>query len=200
MRRMCICLAFLFGAENLWAQAPKPTAVQKATRRLADLLQPLSDKTALSATTAPIPRVTPSNVDLPEIAPPPLALVPPPLPAAPLSAVQPRHLVEGLPLSHYLATPLPPAPIELALLPLVRLPASLAPEPLPILAQPARDRVGLGDATIEFSLSAALGAVRAERAGPLPFTPFNLPDPFELSQAIRLRIEVAEQPIPAIRQ
>ncbi|MCI0642475.1 MAG: hypothetical protein L0Y72_03315 [Gemmataceae bacterium] len=200
MRPLCISLALVLGTGQLWAQEPKPTAQQKAARRLADLLQPLAERNALSMMTGPMARLSPRDLDHPELAPPPLALVPPLLPAAPLSTVQPRHLVEGLPLAHFLASPLPPAPIELALLPLVRLPAQGAPEPLPILAQPARDRASLGDATFEFSVAAALGAVQVRRAGPLPFAPFNLPDPFEHSQAVRLRIEVAEQPLPALRQ
>src|SRR2546421_39995 len=77
--------------------------------------------------------------------------------------------------------PVLPEAVELPTGPLVRLPSVDAREtiPLPILAQPQRDRASLADPTIEASMAAALGEITPHRLLPVPFAPLNLPDPFE---------------------
>src|SRR4051812_13632319 len=70
------------------------------------------------------------------------------------------------------------------------------PIPLPILARPLKDRASLTDPTLEASTAAALSKVTLSRAVPAPFQPINLPDPFEHSQAIRLRYPPGELPMP----
>ena len=82
--------------------------------------------------------------------------------------------------------------------PLLRMPSVNMdqPIPVPILAKPLRDRASLADPTLEASLAAALATSAPRRAGPLPFAPINLPDPFEHSRAIRLRRSLDEAPMP----
>lgn len=66
-------------------------------------------------------------------------------------------------------------------MPLVQLPSIdiHQPLPIPILAQPVKDRASLAEPEFEASLDAALQAFTPVRDQPVPFTPLNLPDPFE---------------------
>ena len=84
--------------------------------------------------------------------------------------------------------------------PLLRLPSVNVeqPIPVPILAKPQRDRASLADPTLEVSVAAALTPLTPRRAGPVPFVPINLPDPFEHGHAIRLRNPPDEAPLPQI--
>jgi hypothetical protein len=75
-------------------------------------------------------------------------------------------------------------------------PSAIKPAGLPILAQPVKDRAPLLDPTLETSIAAALAKINLNRANPAPFQPINLPDPFEHSQAIRLRYPPEELPTP----
>jgi len=70
------------------------------------------------------------------------------------------------------------------------------PRGLPILAQPLKDRAPLVDPSLETSMAAALAKITLHRAAPAPFQPINRPDPFEHSQAIRLRHPPEELPTP----
>jgi hypothetical protein len=82
--------------------------------------------------------------------------------------------------------------------PLVRAPALAVdqPIPLPILARPQRDRTSAADAPVETGAGAALTKIDPRRVTPAPFAPLNLPNPFEYSQAIRLRSTVEEPSMP----
>ena len=70
------------------------------------------------------------------------------------------------------------------------------PVPLPVLARPAPDRAPLDDPTADASWTAAVAAAPPVRTAPVPFLRLNLPDPFELRDAIRLRHPPAEDPLP----
>jgi hypothetical protein len=68
--------------------------------------------------------------------------------------------------------------------------------PLPILAQPQRDRAGLGDPTTAASLAFVLKPLAVQRAGQTPFSPVTLPDPFEHRRTVEVREPPAENPQP----
>jgi hypothetical protein len=72
------------------------------------------------------------------------------------------------------------------------------PLPIPILAQPQQDRASLADPTLGASLKAALKALTPTRLQPLPFMPFNLPDPFEHMRSGQLRNPPEENPMPPV--
>jgi hypothetical protein len=61
------------------------------------------------------------------------------------------------------------------------------PVPLPILGAYVRDRVSVADPTLEISAIAILTPQAPWRLNPVPFSPWNLPDPFERANEIRLR-------------
>lgn len=178
------------------AQEAKPTVQEKAARRLAELLKVgvLGDRQA----SAPVPRQGPVAVENPEAALKPYQGTPPPLPLAAPAKVQPRHLPEPAPLVGFAAVPQMPATIALPVLPPVRLPSAdpQTPMPLPILAKPAADRASLADPTLEASVAAALASLTPQRTESAPFTPLNLPDPFEHAEAVRLRWVLEELPTP----
>jgi hypothetical protein len=103
--------------------------------------------------------------------------------------VQPRLLADDAPLtrnSFDLAAP------DQAYLPArtgVRVPSPDVNKTLdvPILAQEVPDRASLDDPTTEASTALSLAAVMPQRATQAPFQRVNLPDPFENSQAVKLR-------------
>jgi hypothetical protein len=70
------------------------------------------------------------------------------------------------------------------------------PPPLPLLASYQPDRTPLADATAEASRASILAKTPSLRAEPAPFIPWNLPDPFENRDAIRLANTPAEDPNP----
>ena len=72
------------------------------------------------------------------------------------------------------------------------------PLPIPILASPVKDRASLGDPTLEASLAAALKRLTPARDRPVPFTPLNLPDPFEHLRYGQLRNPPAESATPPV--
>jgi hypothetical protein len=113
-------------------------------------------------------------------------------------AAAPLYFPEEAPLSEIGADPARPGATEPPAGPKVRLPSVDVeqPIPLPILAQPHKDRASLADPTLEASVAAALGALTLHRAAPVPFVPINLPDPFEHSEAVRLRYPPDELPMP----
>ena len=81
---------------------------------------------------------------------------------------------------------------------LIKLPSvdAQTPLPIPILAQPAKDRAPLGDPAMQASLDATLKPIAAKRDRPVPFTPLNLPDPFENARQGKLRNPPDENPMP----
>ncbi len=122
---------------------------------------------------------------------PPLAVKAPP--------VRPHAPPEATPFTGYAAVPVAPsahffaagAPIRLAS------PDVNTPPPLPALGHATADRVPLEDPTTDDSLRAALSARTPARAEPAPFARYNLPDPFENAQAIRLKTLPPEESHPS---
>jgi hypothetical protein len=82
--------------------------------------------------------------------------------------------------------------------PRIRLPSADVnqPVPLPVLARSVPGRAPLDDPTADLSRAAAVAAPLPVRTQPLPFRRLNLPDPFELRDAVRLRNPPAEDPLP----
>lgn len=193
-----ICLGLFLVQGPGVAQDKKATAAEKAAQRLAELLTPGARTDDYRAATGPVSRSAPRQLNNPEVPLPVFKGVPPRLPLSPPQSVKPRNLPEAAPLVHFRADPVRPQAIELPAGPLVRVPSVNVeqPIPLPILAQPQRDRASLADPTLEASVAAALAKVSAGRAAPVPFVPINLPDPFEHSQAVRLRYTPDELPTP----
>jgi hypothetical protein len=141
---------------------------------------------------------------------------PPPLPALPATmgessgqrplaaldqkgtAFRPRLLPEEPPFSRHRIVLAQPESIKLPAGPRVRLasPDVNQPIPLPILAQPVRNRAPLNDPTLDVSLSAALAETVPGRTSPAPFLRLTLPDPFENRKTVRLRKTPPEEGIP----
>ncbi len=190
------------------AALPAPSAGQRFTfppdkggELLAALLRPPEPVAAspTDAPTGPRPQPVPNTLADPN---PSLAvnrseLMRPPLALEALK-VQPRPLPDDPPLSAYRRDPRPPQQQQLPASAGVRLPSPDVNEPvaLPALAQPQVDRAPLDDPTGEASLKAALAAVPPVRDNRTPFLRLNLPDPFELSQTVRLASPPAEDPTP----
>jgi hypothetical protein len=167
------------------------TASDKATGRVQALLVPRSKAGAASITT---PQRWPGvrAVEQPQL---PIAAYTglPPQPPVVQSArpALPRTPPETQP---PIAQGPMPKPIEMPTKPVIQLPAAdvEAPLPIPIVGQPKQDRASLDDTTLEASQAAALVRVRPRRPAPVPFTPLNLPDPFENQRQGGLRNPPAE--------
>lgn len=88
-----------------------------------------------------------------------------------------------------------PTPVVFHAGPLLRIPQvdSEQPTPLPALAKIKVERAALADPTVAASVQAALAQAIPMRALPEPFTPLNLPRPFEHREAVRLRQPPAEE-------
>lgn len=184
---------------DLSAQAPT-SAQAKVERRLAELLTPGAKAIHDTLPSNLPPRKTPQSIEQPEL---PLksAQLPPPAPPKPTGKPgQPRTLPEEAPLVRIFNQPEAPHAISMPAGPLVRLwsPDVNEPLPLPILGTGVRDRASLSDPSLEASIAAAHAKLSPARTRPVPFQPHNLPDPFEHSQAVRLRTPPDELPGPPL--
>lgn len=198
--------AFLLAAMPLYLPAAtlaqekvNPTASEKAARRLAELMVPGAGASAPFAS-VPKPRNPTWWIEHPQMplpvfqgAPPRFVLPPKPTTALP-------HLSEGMPLARIHSDPVLPAAVVLPSDALIRISTIDVnqPLPLPILARPEREPGSLSDPSYDTSLALALTRVEAARLAPVPFTPVNLPDPFEHGHAVRLRYVVDEEPQPVV--
>jgi len=167
------------------AQTPE-SATDRATQRVQQLLQPRS---WIALHSGPVRWSAAQAIEQPQ---PPLALytgLPPQPPVAPNTKARPRSAPEGQP---------PVAQGPMPTKPVIQLPAADVnkPLPIPILGQPKQDRASLDDATLEVSQAAALTRVRPRRTGRVPFTPVNVPDPFENQRSGGLRNPPAESDQP----
>jgi hypothetical protein len=115
-------------------------------------------------------------------------------------AVRPVFLAADAPLASDRADPRRPEAIVLAAGPLIRLQVVdvAATPPLPTLARPSTERASLADPTAASSLQATLLLPIPVRATPEPFTPVNLPRPFEHRETVRLRQPPAEDATPMV--
>lgn len=168
-------------------------------RRLAEYLPPelASIKPAVRK---PLALPGPRFLEKPEapLEMPPLAPIRPALPSRP--PAKPANPVEEAPLDKTFALPQLPEAIEFPTSPLARIagPNAEAPLPLPILAQPNRDRAALGDPSLDHSIATALSAPMPVRTQPVPFAPMNLPNPFEHHGPARLRTTPPEDTTPPL--
>lgn len=188
------CAVALLCSTELLAQTP----ATKFVKRLSELVRPFADLEA-QMQAGPIVWPAARAVEVPTLTPPRYRGSPPAFP--PRSArkePRPGPLREGMPLARYRAAPELPEAAALPTEPLVRLiaPDVREPLPLPILAQPAKERAAASDPTLEASTAAALRPLAAQRTTPLPFVPLNLPDPFEYARGGRLRFPPSEDVMP----
>jgi hypothetical protein len=183
------------------ASAQPLSASDKVAKRLEELLQP-AGKSAPSALSNPIAWPGPKSVEQPQLPPGAYQGTPPspPLPA-PARPKVPRAVAEPPAPVGDARPPVGPSPVVLPTEPLIQLPTIDVdtPLPLPILATPKPDRAALDDTTLETSHAAALHPIRPRRVEHVPFSPINLPDPFENVRTGTLRNppEESDQP-PAI--
>lgn len=175
------------------------TAVEKAEKRLAELLMPGSRVPVLPAA-VPVVWKASAVVENFEVAARPVAALPVRLSVKPLKDVKPGSAPEGVPLVSNREQPKGPKDVELPTKPLIKLPSVdvHAPLPIPILAKPVKDRASLGDPAMQASLDAAMKPISARRDRPVPFSPLNLPDPFENARQAELRNPPEENPMPPV--
>ncbi len=194
-------LAFAVGCVFLLIAHPAfaQTAMEKAEKRLAELLAPGGVAPALFAS-EPVAWKPAADVENFAVAMKPIAGVPVRLPLTPIKEVKPRPAPEGTPLVSYREQPKGPKDVQLPTKPLIKLPSLdvQTPLPIPILAQPAKDRAPVTDPALEASLDAALKAVTPARVRPVPFVPLNLPDPFENVRYGQLRNPPEENAMPPV--
>jgi hypothetical protein len=175
------------------------TATEKAKTRIDELLQPGKKLDSPLPRPLNLPSRSARKVEEPEM---PLSVYKeaPPRLAPGRKPVLPRPATEGSPLAHYKELPTVPKSIELPTEPLAAAfaPDTNVPLELPILAKPQPDRASLGDQTLEASVAAALKPLSPARTQPVPFTPLNLPDPFENIQVGRLRNPPEESSQPPV--
>ena len=196
MKYLCGLIGLFILAHPVLAQ----TATEKAEKRLADLLAPGSSTPAVTFATQPV--AWPASKAVIEIAAPMRAIIGTParLPLPASVAFKPRSVPEGTPLLSFADESKAPKAVELPTKPLIRLPSLdvQTPLPIPILAQPLKDRASLGDPALEASLAAALKPFTPARTRPVPFVPLNLPDPFEHIRHGQLRNPLEESATPPV--
>ena len=177
---------------------PKDTGGKLLARFLAPAAPMARPK---AAPAAPRERRIPAYLDTPALPFASAAEAPPLLPIAKLRDVRPSPLPDRVPFDLAAAVPaLPDRPAFHS--------GSLTrqasrdpnlPADLPILSpRPVPDRAPLDDPTTEFTAQSAISASLPLRTEPAAFIRFNLPDPFEHSEAARPRTPVVENPNRAI--
>ncbi len=180
--------------------AAAPSAGDRGTKLVAERLKP--SEAAFSAQGGgPSRKPGVASLEDPQVPLPTLAGGSPrPPERSPGKGPQPGPVPEELPLARHRADPELPHRVELPSAGLVRLPALdlNAPALLPILATPQADRAPLTDPAPGLSAAAVVAEAIPLRTDPAPFVRLNLPDPFEHSQAVRLRNPVEENPTPPI--
>jgi hypothetical protein len=177
MKRLLAITSILIAAQAGFAQ----TAMDKAEKRLADLLAPGSVMPAVNAPSGMVQwkgSGALERIDAPISS---LVAAPVRLTLNPLKDIKPWSAPEGQPLVSYREPVQVPKQPELPTKPLVKLPSLdvHTPLPIPILALPAKDRASLGDPAFDVSLDAVMKPFAPARDRPVPFSALNLPDPFE---------------------
>jgi hypothetical protein len=196
MKRYITLFCGLMIAQPALAQ----TAFEKAEKRIADLVAPGSGVMLGGSVAQPVQwkasRAV-ENMDLPIT---PYVGFPARLPPTPIKAIKPRSAPEGTPLVFFQDKTKTPKQVELPTKPLIKLPSVdvNTPLPIPILAQPAKDRASLNDPAFEASLGAAMKPFTPKRDRPVPFVPYNLPDPFENVRYGQLRNPPEESATPPV--
>ncbi|HZZ77090.1 MAG TPA: hypothetical protein VFE62_01145 [Gemmataceae bacterium] len=181
-------------------RASAQPAAEKTEKRVTELITPSSTVRSSVLDSKPMTWKSPAAIDKFVAPQQPVNAPPVRLQSPTLKAVKPRSAAASPPLLSYREQAKGPKDIELPTEPLIQLPSLDAntPAPLPILAKPAKDRASLGDPAFETSLEAALKSVTPTRDRPVPFTPFNLPDPFENLRYGQLRNPPEESATPPV--
>jgi hypothetical protein len=188
---LCFCMLL---AQPVCAQP----AAEKVQKRLTELLTPGSDAAVSAFTGRPVAWKGSKAVE--EIVMPvkPYTGLPVRLPKPQGKEIKPRSAPEAQPLVWNREQTQVPQQIEFPTSPLLRLPSVEVQTalPIPILAQPQKDRASLGDPALEASLAAALAPFTPVRDRPVPFRALNLPDPFEHIRTGQLRNAPEENAMP----
>ena len=190
-----VCFAIFNVGQAAFAQ---PSAMDKAEKRLADLVLPGGTMGSPGFAAQPVQwKASPAVEDF-SLPVRPYAVQPVRLPNPPRKDVKPRAVPEGQPLVSFKEQPKVPKDVELPTKPLIKLPSvdMHMPLPIPILALPQKDRASIGDPALEASLEAAMKRFTPAARTPIPFAPLNLPDPFENVRAGQLRNPPEENPMP----
>lgn len=194
MKQLCGLICCILLAQPVFAQ----DAVEKAEKRLADLLAPGSGAVPGTFAAKPVAWKGPESLEKIVLPLRPYVGVPVRLPLPASVVVKPRSAPEGTPLVSFRDPPKGPKDIELETKPLIRLPSVDVTTPLaiPILGQPTKDRASLNEPAFEASVAAALKSFTPVRDRPVPFVPLNLPDPFENIRYGQLRNPPEENATP----
>jgi hypothetical protein len=192
-------ILFVICMVGLPSYASAQTATEKAEKCLSELLAPGSPKAAPFADRPATWRAsrTLDDFSLPIT---PYAGVPVRLTQAPVKSVKPRSAPEATPLVAYREESAAPILVQLPTKPLLKVPSVdvNVPLPIPMLAQPTKDRASLAEPAFDVSLEATLKKITPTRDKPVPFTPLNLPDPFEYLRYGQLRNPPEESATPPV--
>jgi hypothetical protein len=173
----------------------------RGTKLLAEALSPSEQLPRLASDqpSGPRPFATPPLFQRPQLTRPDnLAAAPAFRPALPPRSLRPRPVPEEVPLALTLPEPVVPEQPLLVAGPRVREASPDLREPLPLdlLGQKQPEVPPADDPTTDASTAAAQVPPALQRTRPAPFLRLNLPDPHEHRQAVRLRKEWAEEPMP----
>ncbi len=193
MKRYLLPL-FVLTATPVFAQTP-PEKAEKRLEELVDIGRTLGS----GFTSEPIVWRRAKLVDTIELAETPTTPKLVRLPVLSRKDVRPPAMTEAKPLTAFLDQSHAPNAVELPTKPLIRLPEVdvASPAAIPILSRPVKDRASLGDPAFDVSLEATMKAFAVVRDLPVPFTPINLPDPFENVRYGQLRNPPVEDATPA---
>jgi hypothetical protein len=145
-------------------------------------------------------RILPAGIAEPRPASLPSSLVPVRIPLPPRVDARPSPLPERVPVDFTGLQPDRPEHIKLPVGGLTRLPTPDVKQPVtvPILGRPVPDRASLDDPTAEFTASSVFNKNLPLRTTTAPFVKTNLPDPFENSEAAKVKIAPKEDPATSL--
>jgi hypothetical protein len=152
------------------------------------------------ATKAQSERILPAGIAEPRPATLPSSLVPVRIPLPSRVDARPSPLPERVPADIAGLHSDRPERIELPVGGLTRLatPDVRQPVTVPILGRPVPDRASLDDPTAEFTASSVFNKNLPLRTTAAPFVKTNLPDPFENSEAAKVKIAPKEDPATSL--
>lgn len=195
MNRFALSLMSLGFAASL-SVAQEPAKALQA--KVAAMLEPNVKIVVGDLRGKPLERPVLDRLANPAAAIPGSAVSTPKPPMLSVKPMRPSLSPEDAPLTFNRTEPVPPVAIVLPEQPLVRVPSIdlERPLPVPLLAIQVRDRTSTTDPSLDASVAAALSPQTPIRTQPTPFSPLNLPDPFELQEQVKPRVVVDESPQP----
>lgn len=196
MRRSVHALAIAAGLVPCLTAAAGESPGAQLERRLERLLDPTAQLDLRGFATEPRPRRGPSWLEQPEVPLTRLEALPPEVPIPARGETRPRLSPEPAALSYYLVAAEVPQRPRLPAGPLARQDGldPLTPPPLPTLGNYVTDRVSVGEPSLDASVALTRTPQMPARTAEVPFTPWNLPDPFEHAAVVRLRQPWTESP------